>query len=83
MENTSQFPPMNVFYQALKASTVEEAVTLLELDKLTIEELEDLAWDFAFNNGDSRIAPSDRESTLADACLDQIEKLESNNVTHL
>ena len=74
---------MNTFSQALKSSTVEEAITLLELDKLTIEELEDLAWCFAFNNGNSRIAPSDRESALASACLDQIEKLESNNITHL
>ena len=68
---------MNVFFQALKASTVEEAITLLELDKLTVEELEELAWCFAFNNGDSRIAPSDRESALATACLDQLEKLEN------
>ena len=68
---------MNIFYQALKASTVEEAITLLELDKLTVEELEELAWCFAFNNGDSQIAPSDRESALAHACMDQLEKLEN------
>ena len=68
---------MNIFFQALKAPTVEEAVVLLELDKLTIDELEELAWCFAFNNGDSRIAPSDRESALATACLDQLEKLEN------
>ena len=68
---------MNVFFQALKASTVEEAVTLLELDKLTVDELEELAWCFAFNNGDSRIAPTERESALATACLDQLEKLEN------
>ena len=68
---------MNIFYQALKASTVEEAITLLELDKLTVKELEELAWCFAFNNGDSQIAPSDRESALAHACMDQLEKLEN------
>ena len=68
---------MNIFFQALKAPTVEEAIALLELDKLTVEELEDLAWCFAFNNGDSRIAPSDRESALAHACMDQLEKLEN------
>jgi len=68
---------MNNFHQALTAPTNEEAVALLELDKLTIEELEELAWCFAFNNGDSRIAPSDRESALAYACMDQLEKLEN------
>ena len=68
---------MNIFFQALKASTVEEAITLLELDKLTIEELEEMAWCFAFNNGDSRIAPTERESALAHACMDQLEKLEN------
>ena len=68
---------MNVFFKALKAPTNEEAIALLELDTLTVEELEDLAWCFAFNNGDSRVAPSDRESALAHACMDQLEKLEN------
>ena len=68
---------MNSFNQALTASTDRRAIALLELDKLTVEELEDLAWCFAFNNGDSRVAPSNRESALANACLDQLEKLEN------
>tara|TARA_R110002012_G_scaffold169336_1_gene333221 strand:- start:292 stop:501 length:210 start_codon:yes stop_codon:yes gene_type:complete len=68
---------MNNFHQALTASTDKKAIALLELDKLTVEELEELAWCFAFNNGDSRIAPSKRESALAHACMDQLEKLEN------
>ena len=68
---------MNNFHQALTASTDKKAIALLELDKLTVEELEELAWCFAFNNGDSRIAPSNRESALAHACMDQLEKLEN------
>ena len=68
---------MNIFYQAIKAPTVEEAITILELDTLDATQLEDLAWCFAFNNGDSQKAPTERESALATACLSQLEKLEN------
>ena len=65
------------FSAALKAASLESALFHLKLHTLTIEELEDLAWCFAYNNGSSKIAPSERESALATACLEQIEKLEA------
>ena len=68
---------MNIFFQAIKAPTTEEAIAILELDTLDATQLEDLAWCFAFNNGDSQKAPTERESDLATACLDQLEKLEN------
>ena len=67
------------FYAALNSKSVEEALTHIELEDMTIEELEDLAWCFAFNNGNSKVAPSDMESALASVCLDQIDKLEAKD----
>ena len=68
------------FNAALKAASVESALFHLKLNTLTIDELEDLAWCFAFNNGNSKIAPSERESALATACLEQIDKLEAKDI---
>ena len=67
------------FYAALNSQSVEEALTHIDLEDMTIEELEDLAWCFAFNNGNSKIAPSDMESALASVCLEQIDKLEAKD----
>ena len=67
------------FNAALNSETVEEALTHIDLEDMTIEELEDLAWCFAFNNGNSKVAPSDMESALASVCLDQIDKLEAKD----
>ena len=68
------------FLAAMTADTNEEAIEHLNLPLLTIEELEDLAWCFAFNNGSSKKAPSDRESACASACLDRIELLEKSKL---
>ena len=65
------------FYAALNSETVEEALTHIDLKDMTSEELEDLAWCFAFNNGNSKIPPSEMEGALASVCLDQIYKLEA------
>ena len=67
------------FLAAITADTNEQAIEHLKLKLLSIDELEDLAWCFAFNNGDSKKAPSDRESACASACLDQIDLLEKTN----
>ena len=67
------------FYAALNSYTVEEALTHIDIEDMTIEELEDLAWCFAFNNGNSKIPPSDMEEALAGVCLDQIDKLEAKD----
>ena len=67
------------FLAAMTADTNEEAILHLNLPLLTIEELEDLAWCFAFNNGSSKKAPSDRESACASACLERIDLLEKQN----
>ena len=67
------------FHAALNSQSVEEALTHINLKDMTVEELEDLAWCFAFNNGSSKIPPSDIESALAGVCLDQIDKLEAKD----
>ena len=67
------------FLAAMTADTNEEAIEHLNLPLLTIEELEDLAWCFAFNNGSSKKEPSDRESACASACLERIDLLEKPN----
>ncbi len=64
------------FMAAMTAETNEQAIKALDLKSLSINELEDLAWCFAFNNGSSKKAPSDRESACASACLEQIDLLE-------
>ena len=66
------------FRAALNADTLEEALSHIQLGAMSIEELEDLACMFAFNNGSSRIPPTEREEELAGACLDKIEELEAN-----
>ena len=70
------------FLAAMTADTNEQAIEHLNLPLLTIEELEDLAWCFAFNNGSSKKAPSDRESACASACLERIDFLEKTNDWH-
>ena len=67
------------FNAALNSKSVEEALTHIDLEDMTIEELEDLAWCFAFNNGNSKIPPSDMEEALASVCLSQIDKLETKD----
>ena len=67
------------FLAAMTADTNEQAIEHLNLPLLSIEELEDLAWCFAFNNGSSKKAPSDRESACASACLERIDLLEKRN----
>ena len=65
------------FKAALEADTLEEALTHIQLDLMTIDELEDLSCMFAFNSGSSKIPPTEREEALAGACLDQLDKLEA------
>ena len=65
------------FKAALEADTLEEALTHIQLDLMTIDELEDLSCMFAFNSGSSKIPPTEREDALAGACLDQLDKLEA------
>ena len=67
------------FLAAMTADTNEEAILHLNLPLLSIEELEDLAWCFAYMNSSTKKAPSDRESACASACLERIELLEKTN----
>ena len=64
--------------QALKAPTLEEAALILDVESKTNEELEELAWVFAFWNGNSAIPPTEREDALAGLCLDELDKRENN-----
>ena len=66
------------FKAALNADTLDEALTHIQLDAMSIEELEDLACMFAFNSGSSSIPPTEREDALAEVCLDRLEKLEAD-----
>ena len=61
---------------ALKAPSLEEAIAIVDVSSKTNEELEDLAWIFAFWNGNSRIPPTEREDALAGVCLDELERRE-------
>ena len=61
---------------ALKAPTLEEAIAIVDVSSQTNKELEELAWVFAFWNGDSRIPPTEREDALAEVCLDELERRE-------
>ena len=67
------------FLAAMTADTNEQAIEHLNLPLLSIEELEDLAWCFAYMNGSSKKAPSEREAFCASACLDRINLLEKQN----
>ena len=69
------------FKAALKADTLEEALTCIQFDLMSIEELEDLACMFAFNSGSSKIPPTKRENDLAGICLDWIDKLETKETS--
>ena len=66
------------FKAALEADTLAEALTHIQLNLMSIEELEDLACMFAFNSGSSKIPPTKRENDLAGVCLDSIDLLESD-----
>ena len=65
-----------MYTEALQAQTIEEAKLILDLDSKTERELEDMALNFAFWNGDSQVAPTEREEELANICLDELEKRE-------
>ena len=66
------------FKAALEADTLEEALTHIQLDLMSVEELEELSCMFAFNSGSSKIPPTAREEALAGICLDKLEELEAN-----
>ena len=63
--------------EALNAPTLDEAIAIVDVSSKDNEELEDLAWTFAFWNGDSRIPPSEREDALAGVCLDELDRREA------
>ena len=66
----------NQHVEALNAQTIEEAKLILDVESKTKQELEDMAIDFAFWNGDSKVPPTEWEDTLANICLDELEKIE-------
>ena len=66
----------NCITTALEAETLEEAIQGLNLANKTADQLEDLAWAFAFWNGNSKEPPTEREEALATACLNQLDGIE-------
>ena len=68
-----------MFYQALNAPTLEEAIAILEVKSQSTEDLEEMAWSYAFLNGDSSVPPTEREDALAGVCLDELELREKTN----
>ena len=63
-------------YAPLKAETDEEALALLDIPSLTVEELEDLAWFYCHTQGSSNGPITEREDFLANKLLDRLEELE-------
>ena len=67
-----------MYNKAIDALTLEEAIAIIDVSSKDNEELEEMAWIFAFWNGDSRIPPTEREEDLAGVCLDELERREAN-----
>ena len=66
---------MNI-YKPLQVETDEEALALLDIPSLTVEELEDLAWFYCHTQGSSNGPITEREDFLANKLLDRLEELE-------
>ena len=66
----------NLHLKALEATSIEEAKLILDVESKTNQELEDMAIDFAFWNGNSKVPPTEWEDTLANICLDALEQNE-------
>ena len=64
------------FDKAMAAPTIEDGLAVLKSKTHSLEQWEDLAWSFAFNNGNSRVPPSEKEEALANFCMDKIDELE-------
>ena len=63
-------------YKPLGVETDEEALALLNIPSLTVEELEDLAWFYCHTQGASRAPITEREEFLANAILDRLEEID-------
>ena len=64
-------------YEPLKPEyTDEEAIALLKIETLSIEELEDLAWFYCHTQGSPRAPMTEREDILAEALLDRLEEID-------
>ena len=66
-----------MYNKALQAETIEESITILNVESRSDEDLEEMAIAFAFWNGDSSIPPTEREEALATICLNELEKREA------
>ena len=62
-------------YAPLKAETDEEALALLNISSLTVEELEDLAWFYCHTQGSSSAPITEREDFLANAVMDRLDEI--------
>ena len=62
--------------EAMAALTIEDGLAVLKSKLHSVEQWEDLAWGFAFYNGNSQIPPSEREEAFAGFCMDKIDELE-------
>ena len=62
------------FDEAMNAPTIDDALVILESKTHSSEDWTNLSWAFAFNNGNTRIPPSEREDALASFCLDKSEE---------
>jgi len=62
-------------YKPLQVETNEEALALLNIPSLTVEELEDLAWFYCHTQGSSSAPITEREDFLANAILDRLDEI--------
>tara|TARA_R110002012_G_scaffold316000_1_gene530492 strand:+ start:542 stop:799 length:258 start_codon:yes stop_codon:yes gene_type:complete len=77
--NKSISKRQTMFYKALEAPTLEEAIFILDVKSQSTEDLEEMAWSYAFLNGDSSVPPTEREEALAGVCLDELDLREETN----
>ena len=63
-------------YKPLEAETDEEALALLNVESLNIEELEDLAWIYCHTQGSSSAPMTERENVLAEFLLDRLQEID-------
>mgnify|MGYP006218666039 FL=1 len=63
-------------YKPLEVETDEEALALLNVESLNIEELEDLAWFYCHTQGSSSAPMTERENVLAESLLDRLQEID-------
>ena len=63
-------------YKALEVETDEEAISLLNIESLSVDDLEDLAWFYCHTQGSSSAPMTERENVLAESLLDRLQEID-------